>query len=184
MEFEAEKRLHSFFMSDSGNINAFIPSAPMTERKKASLKNKIKSIKLALTEDKRKWGGQYHDGNGVRYLAPAVYIALQDYKSGMRYVNWFNKHFKDDIGYSIFFFECCLIAFMANKPEQAKAFLFKTKCENPILIPFFLKDAIEWEIYSINTNEADYHLRECEHLPYHNQDPRFKTFVNWLKLVY
>lgn len=171
-------------MSDSGNINAFIPSAPMTERKKASLKNKIRSIKLALTEDKRKWGGQYHDGNGVRYLAPAVYIALQDYKSGMRYVNWFNKHFKDDTGYGIFFFECCLIAFMANKPEQAKAFLTKAKLENPILIHYFLNHVPQLKPYHQATEKTEDILRECERLPYHHEDPRLLPFTNWLKLVY
>lgn len=160
-----------------------IHPVPLTERKKASLKNKIKSIKQVLKEDKAKWGGQFHDANGLRYLLPAVYIELQDYKDGMRYLNWFIKHFSEDIGYGTFFLECCLIAFMAGKPELAKVFMNKAKFENPILIHYFLNPVPELKPYHHATEKTEHLIRECEQLPYHNEDPRLLPFVNWLKLA-
>lgn len=178
-----QKTVHSFCMTAPLPKPPAIHPVALTERKKASLKNKIRSLQLALREDKRKWGGQFHDGRGIRYMAPAVYIELQDYKGGMRYVNWFNKHFKDDAAYGTFFLECCLIAFMAGKPEQAKAFLIKAKLENPVLIQFFLNRNTELNAFHQITPKTEHLIRECEQLPYHNEDPRFLPFVNWLKLV-
>jgi len=68
----------------------------MTPKQQARLQNKIKKIKSALAADKKHWGGYYHDGGGLRYLPPGLYIQLEDYSGGLRYLNWFKKNFPDD----------------------------------------------------------------------------------------
>ena len=40
----------------------------MTAKQEEKIKNKIKKIKVALAEDKKRWGGYYHDGQGLRYF--------------------------------------------------------------------------------------------------------------------
>ena len=81
----------------------------MTTKQEERLRNKIKKFKAALAADKKFWGGFYHDGQGLRYAIPQMYIQLGDFSGGLRYMNWFQKNFSDDAAYSIFFFEWALI---------------------------------------------------------------------------
>lgn len=64
----------------------------MTPKQEERIKNKIKKVKAALSADKKRGGGQYHDGQGLRYYPPQLYIELKDYTGGLRYFNWFNKN--------------------------------------------------------------------------------------------
>ena len=59
----------------------------MTEKQIEKVKEKIVKYKKALSADKRQWGGFYHDGNGIRYLIPQLYISIMDYKGGLKYFN-------------------------------------------------------------------------------------------------
>ncbi len=104
----------------------------MTPKQQERIKNKIKKIKAALAADKRYWGGQYHDGRGLRYIPPQLYIELNDFTGGLRYFNWFNKTFTDDSGYPDFLFEWTIILFKTGRLKEAvkKAFqLFRSDIE-------------------------------------------------------
>jgi len=46
----------------------------MTEKQQERIRNKIGKIKKALAADKKHWGGFYHDGKGLRYLIPELFI--------------------------------------------------------------------------------------------------------------
>lgn len=74
----------------------------MTEKQAEKLQLKIKKIKAELAADKRRWGGFYDDSRGLRYLPPELYVKLQDWHGGLRYLKWFEKNFPDDIGFQIF----------------------------------------------------------------------------------
>ena len=66
----------------------------MTPKKQERIINKIKKIKAGLAADKKYWGGHYHDGQGLRYIPPQLYLELEDYSGGLRYFNWFKKNLK------------------------------------------------------------------------------------------
>jgi len=83
----------------------------MTPKQVERIKTKIKRIKAELAADKKHWGGYYHGGRGLWYLPPALYVQIADYTGGLRYINWFEKHFPDDSAYAKFFFECAIILF-------------------------------------------------------------------------
>ena len=76
----------------------------MTEKQITRIKTKITKIKKGLAADKKHWGGYYHDGGGMRYMPPELYLQIQDYTGSLRYFNWFNKNFPDDAGHPVFIF--------------------------------------------------------------------------------
>jgi hypothetical protein len=98
----------------------------MTERQINSVRTKIDKIKKALAADKRQWGGQYHDGRGLRYLPPQHYLKLQDYSGALKYFNWFHKNFPDDSGYPDFLFEWTIALFYCGKLADAEKKAFST----------------------------------------------------------
>ena len=51
----------------------------MTPKQIERIQKKIKNIRKALYEEKRMFGG-YHDGRGLRYVPPSLYLKIQDYK--------------------------------------------------------------------------------------------------------
>ena len=75
----------------------------MTIKQIDRIKLKIGKYKKALALDKKQWGGDFHDGRGIRYAIPAMYIAIQDYRGGLKYFNWFHMNFPDDSCYPAFF---------------------------------------------------------------------------------
>ena len=50
----------------------------MTDKQIERVKAKIEKYKKALSADKKNWGGQYHDGRGIRYIIPEQYIKIKD----------------------------------------------------------------------------------------------------------
>ncbi len=80
----------------------------MTPKQQERIKNKIQKVKAALSADKKHWGGQYHDGQGLRYF------------------NWFNKNFSDDSGYPDFLFEWTIILFKTGRLKEAEKKAFET----------------------------------------------------------
>jgi hypothetical protein len=62
----------------------------MTDKQIEGVKARIEKYKKALAADKKYWGGQYHDGQGIRYLILKQFIKIRDYKGGQRYLNWFD----------------------------------------------------------------------------------------------
>ena len=92
----------------------------MTPKQQERIKNKIKRIKSELAADKKSWGGHYHDGRGLRYIPTSLYIQLDENTGGLRYVNWFDKNFPEDVGAPDVIFEFILILFKAKKLKEAE----------------------------------------------------------------
>lgn len=153
----------------------------MIDKKIKATQAKILRLKKALAADKRFWGGEYHDGGGVRYLLPAQYIKIKDYKGGLRYVNWFNKNFPDDTAHAIFLFEWTFILFKCGKLNEAKQKLLLTLESNKFLFDVFLErdlselteeEVSSWEFKSLSSAFS-----------YTYNDVEFLEFYYWVKKI-
>ncbi len=102
----------------------------LTPKQQERIKNKIKKIKAALTADKKHWGGYYHDGQGLRYIPPQLYLQIDDYSGGLRYFNWFDKNFSDDSCYPDFLFEWTIILFKTKRLKGAEIKAFQLFCSD------------------------------------------------------
>lgn len=151
----------------------------MTPKQAERIKNKIKKIKAALAADKKQWGGQYHDGNGLRYLPPQLYIELSDYSGGLRYLNWFQKHFPDDCGFPDFLFEWTIILFETGRLKAAGQKAFKTFCSNTYLFDAFfgrpVTPLIKWE-----TSNLESSVFATTYFEYHHTQANLTEFAIWL----
>lgn len=123
----------------------------MTENQVNRVRAKIAKIKKALAADKKHRGGYYHDGGGLRYVQPELYIKLEDYTGALRYFNWFNKHFSDDVGSPLFWFQYALTLFKTKRVEKAKSQIIQTHFLNEYLIDYFL-DPKSIEHTNLNKN--------------------------------
>lgn len=150
----------------------------MTPKQVERIQGKIKKLKAALSRDKRQWGGYYHDGKGLRYLIPRLYLQLRDYKGGQRYFNWFHKEFPDDSGYPDFMFEWSVILFMNGKTRDAEKKLFEAYCRNTYIIDKFIGKEIipieKWE--GSNLEDAEF----VNHFNYSSKDEDLTSFSEWL----
>lgn len=151
----------------------------MTPKQIERIQNKIKRLKAALAKDKKYWGGYYHDGQGVRYMIPRLYIQIEDYKGGQRYFDWFDKNFPDDSGYPDFFFEWAIVLFMNGKTRESEKKLFETYCRNVYIIDEFLGK----KIMPIGKEEGSNleAMKYTEYLNYSSTDENLKPFSLWLK---
>lgn len=151
----------------------------MTSKQVERIKTKIKRIKAELAADKKHWGGYYHDGRGLRYLPPALYVQIVDYTGGLRYINWFRKHFPDDSAYAKFFFECAIILFKTKRLKEAERKIFKTFFTNTyVLDKFFERPIIPIEKYEMSYGEEPAY---CEHFPYTHKQDELADFSKWLQ---
>jgi tetratricopeptide (TPR) repeat protein len=149
----------------------------MTPKQQERIINKIKKIKAALAADKRFWGGQYHDGQGLRYMPVHFYLQLNDFTGGLRYLNWFNKHFPNDSGSPIFFFECAIIYFKTGRTKEAETIMLKVFRKNIFLIDRFLgKELIDCEKYD-GLESLDYVLN---YFTYSRNQDYLTDFYEWL----
>ena len=151
----------------------------MTPRQQERIKNKIKKIKAALAADKKRWGGFYHDGQGLRYSPPGLYIQLGDFSGGLRYLNWFNKNFPDDSGYPDFLFEWTVILFKTGRLKEAEKKVFQTFTSNTYLLDKFLGRPVipidKWE--GSNVEVIDFAL---DHFDYTPKQENLSGFAEWL----
>lgn len=150
----------------------------MTDKQIDRIKLKIDKYKKALALDKKQWGGYYHDGRGIRYLLPALYIQISDFKGGLRYFNWFNKNFPDDSCYPIFLFEWTFVLFKSNKLKEAERKLHLTFFSNTYLLDKFL----EKEFLDFDKNEnSNWEFKSlAEDFKYSMNDPEFIDFATWV----
>jgi hypothetical protein len=153
----------------------------MTEKQIDRVKKKIKKYKNALAADKKFWGGEYHDGSGIRYLIPGQYIKIKDFKGGLRYLTWFDKNFPDDSGHPIFLFEWTFILFKCDKLNQAEQKAHHTFFSNTYLfdkflgkepLPFDKCENSSWELASLE-----------EYFTYTSKDTEFIEFARWIETV-
>ena len=151
----------------------------MTPKQQERIKNKIKKVKAALSADKKHWGGQYHDGQGLRYYPPQLYIELNDFTGGLRYFNWFNKNFSDDSGYPDFLFEWTIILFKTGKLKDAEKKAFETFRSNTYLFDIFFGRQVtkieKWEGSNLQMQDfADNQF--C----YNSNQDNLTDFSKWL----
>lgn len=151
----------------------------MTEKQIERIKVKIKKIKAALAADKKRCGGYYDDSRGLRYVPPQYYIQMGDFSGGLRYVNWFNKTFPDDMGFPDFLFEWTIILFKTGRLKEAEKKAFQTFCQNTYLFDkFFNKEIVpidKWE--GSNLEVVDY-ARNSFH--YTHTQENLTDFSAWL----
>ncbi|AJR03002.1 tetratricopeptide repeat protein [Siansivirga zeaxanthinifaciens] len=151
----------------------------MTPKQQERIKNKIKKVKAALAADKRFWGGQYHDGHGLRYIPPQLYIELNDYTGGLRYFNWFHKNFPDDSGYPDFLFEWTIILYKTGRLKEAEKKAFETFCSNTYLFDNFFERQVtkleKWEGSNLETQEF-----VDNQFSYSNKQDNLADFSEWL----
>jgi tetratricopeptide (TPR) repeat protein len=149
----------------------------MTPKQEEGIRNKIAKIKKALAADKKYWRG-YHDGGGLRYLPPELYIKLKDYKGAARYFNWFNKNFPDDAGYPVFLFEWTLTLFKNGKVKEARKKALETFFSNTYLFDHFLgKEFLLFDKYESSGLETAEWAQTIEYL---KDDPELADFIGWL----
>jgi hypothetical protein len=151
----------------------------MTPKQEERIRLKILKIKKALAADKRFWGGEYHDGRGYRYMPPELYLQIKDYKGALKYYNWFQKNFGDDMGFPFFFFEWTITLFKNNKIKDAEIKALKTFMSNTYLFDkYFEKDFLEIDKYE----SSNWELKELvEHFKYKKDSEELIDFTNWLE---
>ncbi|MEX0965955.1 MAG: hypothetical protein WD077_01860 [Bacteroidia bacterium] len=151
----------------------------MTPKQEERIRNKIKKIKAALAADKKHWGGFHHDGQGLRYAPPRLYIQLSDFSGGLRFLNWFNKNFPDDSGYPDFLFEWTVILFKTGRLKEAEKKAFRTFMGNTYLFDKFFGRPInkidKWE--GSNLAIADFAI---DYFDYSHKQENLLDFSDWL----
>ena len=153
----------------------------MTEKEIERVRIKIEKYKKALSADKKYWGGEYHDGQGIRYIIPEQFIKIKDYKGGLKYLNWFDKNFPDDSGYPIFLFERTFILFKCKKLEEAEMQAHRTFFSNTYIFDKFLgKELLQFDKNETSSWEYESMVGE---FPYQAEESEFKEFAIWLEIV-
>lgn len=151
----------------------------MTPKQEERIRIKIQKIKKALAADKRFWGGYYHDGYGYRYLQPALYLKLKDYKGAQRYFNWFMKNFEEDAGYPIFLFEWTITLFKNKKLKEAEKKALETFLSNTYLFDKFLgKDFLNLPKYESSNWQME---SLTEGFEYSKESEEYFDFALWLE---
>ncbi|WP_066224485.1 hypothetical protein [Formosa haliotis] len=150
----------------------------MTPKQVERIQNKIKKIKRELAADKKHWGGFYHDGRGLRYLPPELYLKLNDYSGALRYFNWFDKNFPEDSGFPIFLFEWTITLFKKKKIKLAEKKALETFYSNTYLIDIFLEN----EMLHFDRSESSNweYTSLVENLEYSKNQEELSDFANWL----
>jgi hypothetical protein len=151
----------------------------LTPKQEERLRNKIKKIKAGLAADKRLWGGHYHDGAGLRYAPPQLYIKLNDFAGGLRYFTWFSKTFSDDVCYPEFLLEWTIVLFKSSRLKEAEKKAFETYCSK---IDLF--DVYFGRLSTIEKKKEDYPItkkkQDIHQLAYSYNQDHLIDFSAWL----
>ncbi len=151
----------------------------MTENQAERIKDKITKIKRALAADKRRWGGFYDDSRGLRYLPPALFLKLSDYKGALRYFKWFEKNFPDDTGYPIFLFEWTITLYKNGQFKNAEKKTLETFFSNTYLIDKFLdKEFLYLDIAESSNWELETMI---ENFKYSKKNTDLQDFAEWIQ---
>lgn len=150
----------------------------MTPKQAERIRNKIKRIKLALAEDKRRWGGFYDDSRGLRYLPPELYLQLQDYQGALRYFRWFDKNFPTDCGSSFFHFEWAITLIKTRHHKEAEKKIVDSFMSNTYIINAFLgRELVEYGI----TENAEWNRQNVlDNFQYSAKMEELTDFTAWL----
>ncbi|MBB3699558.1 hypothetical protein KMW28_24475 [Flammeovirga yaeyamensis] len=115
----------------------------MTPKQIERVQNKIKKIRKALSDERRRFGG-YHDGRGLRYAPFELYLKIQDYKGGATYLRWFLKNFPDDYGFPTLWIMSSIIYFKNKKKKEAEKMVLTTFFNDPVVFNIFIDTPIEY----------------------------------------
>lgn len=151
----------------------------MTPKQEERIRNKIRKIKAALAADKKFWGGEHHDGQGLRYAPPQLYLKLGDYTGGLRYINWFYKNFPDDSGFPDFLFECTVILFKTGRLKQAEKKAYETFTRNTYLFDKFFGKPIH-KIDKYENSRLQSPEFAAEYFEYSARQEELSDFAAWL----
>jgi tetratricopeptide (TPR) repeat protein len=150
----------------------------MTTKQEQRIRVRISKIKKALSDDKKHWGGYYHDGQGLRYLLPELYLKIKDYKGALNYFRWFTKAFPDDIGFPFFLFEWTITLFKTGKIKDAEKKALESFIANTYLIDQFLgKELLYFDKWEGSSWE---HPDLVKELPYNQKQKDLLDFTEWL----
>lgn len=153
----------------------------MTPKQVERTQKKIKAIRAGLAAERRKFGC-YDDSRGTRYLPPALYIKIADYKGGLTYFRWFARNFPDDVGFPDFLFEWTYILFQNGKLKDSQSMAKRTYFSNTHWIPEFLglppdqRPKEEWS----STEQAGF----LQYQNYSRDDAQWRDFADWLEGFY
>lgn len=151
----------------------------MTPKQQERIVNKIKKIKAALAADKKRWGGFYNDGQGLRYAPPRLYIQIGDFAGAARYFNWFNKNFPDDSGYPDFLFEWTIVLYMTGRIKDAERKAFRTYVRNVYLFDKYFDKPLntieKWEGSNLETARF-----ATDYFAYSHKQENLSDFSQWL----
>ena len=151
----------------------------MTPKQEERIKQRIKKIKSAIAADKRFWGGYYHDGGGMRYALPRLYIQLEDFKGGLRYHNWFRKNFPDEPPFPLLDFQWAIILFYRGRLKEAEQLLRLVISESPFLIDKFLGRPMRLE--SRKGEKLSQIEHELNQFGYSHEQEKLKKFAGWIE---
>jgi hypothetical protein len=149
-------------------------------RGKAAVVKKLARIKSALAADKRKWGA-WDDSRGLRYLSPGLFIKIEDWEGGLKYLKWFAKNFPDDIGMPEFLLEWAVILFKNNNLAESKCKVFEAFFSNTYLLDSFLGRSVvpvdKWEGSNLESPEYVQHVSST------HKEPELADFSKWLETL-
>ncbi len=153
----------------------------LTPAQEKRLRRKIDKIRKEISYERQKWGG-HHDGRGLRYLPPDLFIQLCDYKGGLRYLRWFDRTFPDDATYPMFLFDWALILYKTGKTKEAELKAYGCLIEGDHIMETFIgsellpadrKDITAWKCESVE-----------EYCTYSASDPEYSDYAVWLKQLF
>jgi hypothetical protein len=149
----------------------------MANLNRAKIERDLEKIKKLLAADKRKWGA-YDDSRGLRYLSPGLYIQIEDWAGGLKYLKWFERNFPNDTGLPEFLFEWTIILFKSNKIKEAERKAVQTFFSNTYLLDLFFGKPVEpidkWEGSNLES------MAYLQHFNYRNSDLSLPDFSEWL----
>jgi hypothetical protein len=149
-----------------------------TPRQKAAIEKKLVGIKSALIVDKRKWG-TWDDSRGLRYASPGLFIKIEDWQGGLKYLKWFAKNFPDDIGMPEFLFEWAIILFKSKKIKEAEHKVYQSFFSNTYLLDrFFGKSIIHVDKWEGSILESPEYI---QYFGYTSNDQYLTDFSKWLE---
>ncbi|HEY5590079.1 MAG TPA: hypothetical protein VIK55_03580 [Paludibacter sp.] len=151
----------------------------MTEKQIERVRTKIARVKRALAADKKQWGGYYHDGSGIRYMCPELYLKIRDFRGALNYFRWFGKNFPDDICYGEFYVEWAITLFKLGRLDEAGLKVVEgDQCDSTVWNKF-LGRKLTMEDGTVNAELKAW--RAVQVISYSASDAVWIDFAAWLE---
>ena len=114
----------------------------MTEKQIEEIRTKIRSNRARLRAEQKKYGA-CRDGEGKRYYIAELYAKIGDFRGALRYLNWFEEEFPQDIGDPLFHFIWTVALVENDRTEEAKKKAYTTAFSNTYLFDLLLDRPVE-----------------------------------------